>query len=236
MMRHASESSRKNRRRPAAVVASIHRCPDDSLLMNRARTGRVAIGLLAAAVLALSGCSAMSYNAIELGQGPREYDRILPDDTSRTTALGLCHLSKQLNGQTNAIVVFLTPDRRVAGKLYAKHIDRNWGFVRRSGYTLVGELDLEAYDVGQTGAIDTLRAMTSELTQVRGEPIVMDAHAWVAAGLVRLLQRWPAVEDFGVPSERLSELLELVPGGGAARISVTEDGVFLVEYRQGVQR
>jgi hypothetical protein len=185
------------------------------------------------ALLFLTGCADWAYRQIQLGQSAEEYERVLPAETSRRTAVGLCHLSSDRFGRTDAFVVLLTGDRRVAGKLRARHYERDWGLKVDRGFWLEGELDPELYGVQSTGPLDTLRAIAGELTDYRGEKLALDAHAWVAAGLVRLMQRWPGVEDVGVSSQRLSELFELVPGGGAARLEVNEHGIYRLEYKQG---
>ncbi len=193
-----------------------------------------AAAIVAASVLLfLTGCADWSYRQIQLGQSSEDYERVLPAETSRRTALGLCHLSRDAFGRTEAFVVLLTSDRRVAGKLRARHCERNWGFKVERGFQLEGELDPELYGVPSAGPLDTLRAIAADLTDYRGERLALDAHAWVAAGLVRLMQRWPGVEEVGVASQRLSELFELVPGGGVARIEVDEQGVYRLEYKQG---
>jgi hypothetical protein len=191
-------------------------------------------GLALAGLVGLTGCADWSYRQIQLGQPSDNYERVLPAETSRRTALGLCHLSEDGLGRTDAMVVLLTDDRRVAAKMWARHLEREWGWKTDRGFWLEGELEPELYGAQATGPLDTLRAIAGELTDYRGEKLALDAHAWVAAGLVRLIQRWPRVESTGVSSQRLSELFELVPGGGAARIEVNEQGIYRFEYKQGL--
>jgi len=203
--------------RPSAPLRSPH-------------PGAVLVSVLA---VLLSGCVDWSYRQIRLGQPGDECERLLPAASSRRTALGLCHLHDDKLGRTDALVVLLTADRRVAGKLWARRFERNWGLKTSRGYWLVGELNPELYRVRAAGPIDTLRAIAGELTDYRGEKLALDAHALVAAGLARLMQRWPGVTDPGVSSQRLTELLEVVPGGGIARLEVDERGTYRLEYRQG---
>jgi hypothetical protein len=199
-------------------------------------------GLCPAALLAplaalLVGCANWSYDQIQLGQSPRDYARVLPAETSRKTALGLCHLSHDKLGHTDALVVLLTSERRVAAKLQARYFESGWRFGRtESGFRLVGELDPELYGVAGSGPLDSLRALAANLTDYRGEKLALDAHAWVAAGLVRLMQRWPNVRDVGISSQRLDQLLERVPGGGTARLEVDTDGIYHLLYEQGRTR
>ena len=200
------------------------------------RTSHQAV-LLAPVALLLAGCANWSYEQIQLGQSPEDYARVLPAGTSRKTALGLCHLSRGRLGHTDALVVLLTSDRRVAAKLWARHSESDWRLGRAEcGFRLVGELDPELYAVTGSGPLDTLRAIAGQLTDYQGEKLARDAHAWVAAGLVRLLHRWPEVRDVGVSSQRLDELLELVPGGGTARLEVDARGIYHLEYDQGRTR
>ena len=78
--------------------------------------------------------------------------------------------------------------------------------------------------------------IADELTSTGTDKFTRDAHAWVAAGIVRLLQRWPHPGDEGPAFPRLADALERVPGGGVARITVNERGIYLLDYTQGVTR
>jgi hypothetical protein len=126
-----------------------------------------------------------------------------------------------------------TNDRRVAGKIYTRHFLRDWGWMRQSGFLLQGQIDPELYDVAETGPFDTLRALAAELADYRGESLAIDAHAWVVAGLTRLMQRWPGVSEPAVLSDRTSDLYEQVAGGGQSHVWIDRDGIYHFEYRQG---
>jgi hypothetical protein len=194
------------------------------------------LGLLACLWLALPGCADATYDMIRLGQQPQEYERILPADRSRRTHLGLCYLDSDGRGRTDAIVVLLTADRRVAARIQSTCFERDWGFKLDRGFRLRGELDPQLYDLHAAGPIDTLRAIAGDLSNYQGEKLASDAYAWVAAGLVRLMQRWPKVTDVGVETHKLTELFERVAGGGEARITVDVRGVYRFEYEQGLTR
>lgn len=161
---------------------------------------------------------------------------MLPADGSRHTDLGLCYLKSDAFGRTDAMVVLLNRQQQVAAKLHATHYRRQLGFKVDTGFWLRGELDPELIGLSATGPIDTLRAIADDLLTYRGEKLAMDAHAWIAAGLVRLMQRWPHVSDPGLRSDGLTEMLDRVPGAGMARISIDESGVYHLEYRQGTTR
>lgn len=192
--------------------------------------------VLACVQLAIVGCADATYDMIRLGQQPQEYERILPADRSRRTHLGLCYLDSDIGGRTDAIVVLLTADRRVAARIQSTCFERDWGFKVDRGFRLRGELDPRLYDLHAAGPIDTLRAIAGDLSNYQGEKLASDAYAWVAAGLVRLMQCWPNVSDVGVETHRLTDLFERVAGGGAARIAVDARGVYRFEYEQGITR
>ena len=90
--------------------------------------------------------------------------------------------------------------------------------------------------LGGTGPIDVLRAIADDLTSTQGDTFVREAHGWVAAGLMRLVQHWPHVGDEGPAFTRLTDLLDRIPAGGEARLTVDARGVYVVEYRQSVTR
>lgn len=195
--------------------------------------------LIAAFVLTAilqTGCADWSYRRIQLGQQLGEYQRAFPEARSRRTDSTLCCLEQDVTGRTDAVVVLLTRDRQVSGKLHATHFERNYGFRVETGYLLRGELDPELTQLRATGPVDTLRAIADELTSSTGDKLVKEAHGWVAAGIVRLVQRWPHVGDQGPAFPRLTDMLERVPGGGTARITVNERGAYVLEYRQGTTR
>lgn len=189
-----------------------------------------------AAILALpvGGCAEIAYDQLRLGQAPREYDRVLPSDASRRTHLGLCYLSADGMGRTDAILVLLGPDRSLAAKIAATGFERNWGTHVERGYRVRGEIDPQRIEARGAAPLDALRQIAGDLARYDGEKLARESHAWVAAGLVRLLQRFPNVSDVGVESRRLHDLLERVGGGGRATLTIDPAGVYHFEYVQGV--
>lgn len=181
------------------------------------------------------GCAEFSYNRIQLGQEQREYEPAFPADKTRRTPATVCYLETRL-GHTDAMVVLLTRDRRVAGKLHAMHSERDFGFPAETHYRLRGEIDPTLVRLGATGPIDVLRAVADELTAAHADAYVREAHGWVAGGLVRLVQHWPHGGDAGPAVTRLSDILERIPSGGEARITVAGTGRFLIEYAHAVRR
>lgn len=193
----------------------------------------VALGL---AALLQTGCADWSYDRVQLRQQVREYERLFPEGQSQRTDSTLCFFETGNLGRTDAIVLLLTRDRRVAGKLQATYVEHNYGFRVDTGYVLRGELDPALSELSATGPVDTLRAVADELTGGEADQFVRDAHGWVAAGLVRLVQRWPHAGDEGPAFPRLTAMLERVPADGTARITVDPRGVYLLEYTRGAVR
>jgi hypothetical protein len=186
-------------------------------------------GLLVA-LWAAGGCADWSYDRVQLGQTPREYESIFDSTAARRTELGICVLQREASGRTDAVVLLLTNDRRIAGKIQSSYQEQNWVLWGERTYRLRGELDPHLYALRSAGPLDSLRAIAGDLVRYEGEKLATDAHDWIAAGLVRLVQRWPNATDTGVPPGRLSELLERVPGGGEAQISVDPAGTYHFAY------
>jgi hypothetical protein len=181
--------------------------------------------------LLVPGCAELSFNQIQLGQEPRDYRRALPEERSRRSPTGMCYLEHDPGaGRVDAMVVLLTPDGRVAGKLHASEVEQRWNWPAQTTFTLRGELDPALIRMAGAGPVDTLRAVADELTAADMDAFTRDAHAWVAAGLVRLVQHWPHVGDEGPAVTRLAGMLDRVPAGGTAQIVVGVDGRYSIAY------
>ena len=198
--------------------------------------GRVR-ALLAALILLLPlGCANWSFDRVQMGQQLREYERVFPESKARRTDRALCYLERDVLGRTDAVVLLLTRDRVVCGKLHAIYVRSQLGAHETSTYTLRGEIDPELARYRSTGPIDMLRAVAAELTEPQDDNVTREALEWVAAGIVRLVQRWPHLGDEGPAFPRLTEMLERVPGGGVANLAVDERGVYQLSYEQTTKR
>ncbi len=211
--------------------------------VRRASDGRrgpaLACGVLigvVAAVLPTAGCVAFSFDRVQLGQTQPEYRPAFPEGQTRRTPVGLCYLERDPFGRTDAVVLLLAGDRRVAGKFHAVHVERRSPLAVETSYQLRGELNPGLARLTGTGPVDTLRAVTDELTTGDPDTFVREAQGWVAAGLVRLIQQWPHTGDAGPAATRVADLLERVPGQGTARVTVTPAGVLQFEYTHSVTR
>lgn len=190
----------------------------------------VAVCALLAA--ASGGCAGATFERIHLGQAPHAYRGVLPDASTRQTDAGLAYLQHSAAG-TDTIVVLLSEQRRVVGKLYAHSRSGGGGWsgaARGPRYRLVGELDRAGYGVEQVSPVDALRLVASELATTPGEPLAVEAQQRVVAGLLRWLERWPGVEDYAIPEAQLATLRDVVSGGGVARLTIGTGGVLGFEY------
>ncbi|TWT43622.1 hypothetical protein RAS1_00190 [Phycisphaerae bacterium RAS1] len=203
---------------------------------RRAEPARGASIILAAACCLLSGCSNWAYDRFQIGQEWKTVERVLPADATRRTAPGVCCLVSDITGRTDAIVVLLTRDQRIAAKLQTTRFERHYGFKVETGVRFRAEIDPHLARLEGSGPIDTLRAVADELTAVEGEKLIRDAHGWIGASIIRILQRWPHAGDEGPTISRVSEALERVPGGGTARIGIDQRGVYMIEYAHGIGR
>ncbi len=209
------------------------------LLHRRPSTAPRALGAHAIVLLTIaccaSGCADLHYDRIRLGQPKQEYERVLPADAARTTDIGVAWLETDMTGRIDAVVVLAARDRSAAAKFHAAWLQRNYGWKTETGFSLRGELNPKLADLSATGPIDTARWIAERLTSYQGEKSATQAHAWVAAGLARFLQRWPHMAD-QVRTPRVDPaMLDRVPPGGVASVTVDEAGVYHFEYRQGIQ-
>lgn len=208
--------------------------PGGSAQTIRDRLARVvgcAVGLAAAWTV---GCADLHYDRIELGQPKEAYERVLPAEAARRTDLGIAWLATDMTGRTDAVVVLAARDRRAAAKFHATWVRRNYGWKTETGFWLRGELNPELADLSATGPIDTVRWIAERLASYRGEKSATEAHSWIAAGLVRFLQRWPHLSDQIRTPKVDAAFLDRVPPGGTASIVIDESGVYHFDYRQGV--
>jgi hypothetical protein len=194
--------------------------------------GHVGLSLLVFAALQ-AGCMDAGYRAIQIGQPQSEIKRFFPEPNSRETSFSLSSVQRDWFGRTDAFVVLLTRDRRVAAKFQATYGDRDLGFQNVRGYRLRGVVDPELAGFGDTGPIDTARTIADDLTRLEGDAILQEAHDLIAAGIVRLLQQWPGNIDPGPARTRLTDELDTVLGGGSADITVAPEGYFEYTYEQG---
>lgn len=183
------------------------------------------------AILLLSGCAQWNYQQLRIGQGPGEYDRILPAEQTRRTESGLASWAEDvLSNRTDATIVLLSRDRRIAGRILTTRVERI-GLRREVELTLEGEIDPRLSGFERTAPVDILRALISELALFQGEQLARDAHAYTAAALARMVTAWPGSDS---PSQRISglgEYLDKTPSGGETTIRIDPNGLVHFYYR-----
>ena len=201
----------------------MHRIPT----RNWSKNARGVYTLVALALLTfLTGCSNWTYRHLKLGQSPSEYERVLPVVNTAQTPASVCYLRADKADRRESLVLLITIDRRLAGKLHAKYRERK-GSLR---YELTGRIDPELFGTGAAGTTNTLRAVAVDLMEQRTGQIAAEAHAWVAAGIVRVLEQTPEADDFGVSADTLEDLFDRLPGGGEADVETNEHGVIELKY------
>lgn len=189
-----------------------------------------ALGL---AGLLASGCAGWGYGRVHLGQPLRDARRAFPESRSRWAQSTFCYLESDYVGRTDAVVLLLTPDQQVAGKFHAQSFRRNYGVTVTAGFRLRGVVDPRLAGFGGSGPLDLLRGVADDLTQGTTDSFSREAHHWVAAGIVRLLENWPEADDTGPAPARLSAVLECVPADGTSAIWIDDAGLHRCEYKQG---
>lgn len=207
--------------------------PSFSALFSRG-IGTIAIGFAAGLLLATTGCSGWAYDQVRLAHDKSDYETKFLTTKTRRTELGLANLDSDGPGRTDAVVVLVTHDRRIAGKFHATLVERNYGFTTGRGYQLRGEFDTHLAGFSDTGAVDALRAISVELLRVGNDKLVRDVHSLVAAGLIRMIEQAPQGAETLPVYPRLLDMLERVPAGGVATINDSEPGIIRVHYQIGV--
>lgn len=193
------------------------------------RSGTIArplITLLISATLAGStGCANWSYRNIHAGQNPRDYEKLLPAFDTRRTPLGLCYYKVDSLGGEDVIMILVSDNRRVAGKLRAQvgGASKTPGGAR--GLRLEGEISSQWLGSELPGPADALRYLLTRLADYHADNATMRAHGWAAAGLTRLLELYPQAEPITSLPAAFNEQLERVPGGGTGDMRADGDHI-----------
>ncbi len=188
------------------------------------------LALLLLAGLLNAGCAQWSYERIEIGQPLRDYERVFPEEDSRKTRRSLCLLKQDALGRTDAVVLLYNRLQVVYAKFQATARGRDAILAAGAAYTVRGTIDPAAGGFRDVGPIDLLRAVADDLTADDHEAAVRDAHAWVAAGLTRIIQQWPGVSDPGPAYPRLTRTLASVSADGTATVTVGPQRRLHVSY------
>lgn len=191
----------------------------------------------AAGIVLLSGCADLTYDRVRLGLAPSEYDRVLDTQKSSWTEAGLVEYQRDSDGDATSLVLLLSDDRRIAGKIQVTREESEMELpLARRGYELRGELDSRLYGLGDVGPVDTLRLLTQRLCAYPTERGARTGHMLAAAGLVRILERQEHVEDIGISRDQRRELAAHAPSDGVTRLSLDPDGVLRFGFSYGQVR
>jgi hypothetical protein len=182
------------------------------------------------------GCANWTYERVQIGMDRAECERQFADESYQRTGLGFSHWQAAASGAREALVILLSTDGRVVGKFQASYRADAKAGQGRHEYRLSGELDPQRAGLGATGPLDALRVLLIELLDEPGVQTVRSGHVWIAAGLLRLVERWPHVEPQAVADGLLAEALEHVPDKGDARLGIDRRGVYQFEYLSGPTR
>ncbi len=191
---------------------------------------------LAMCLAACAGCADAYYRRLDLGQAPEKYERVLPPAESRRSDAGVCHLRTDASGQTDALVLLVAEDRRVAAKLRATRIERRiGGLVMERSYRMQCEIDPPLLNAGGVGPIDAMRLVVSRLAGFESSDLERDACAIVGGGLLRILSSWPGAGQPGVDSKRTAEWIERAPPGGVGSLHLSAGGRWKFRYEVGTK-
>jgi hypothetical protein len=192
---------------------------------------------LALSLAALGGCADLTYERVRLGLAPSEYDRVLDTQRSSWTEAGLVEYQRDDDGDASALLLLLADDRRIAGKIQVRRAESELDLpLARRGYELRGELDPRLYGLGEVGPIDSLRLLTQRLCEFPTERTSRTAHLLAAAGLMRILERQPGVEDIGLSGDQRRELALYAPAEGVPSLSLDSDGILRFSFAHGQVR
>jgi len=193
------------------------------------RPGALRLLGVATLVSLCGGCADWTYEQIRMQQPVQVCQRLFPEGQSRRTESTLCSF-EQGGGRTDVIVVLLTRDQRVCSKWQATHIEGLSGWPAPTRFLLRGELDPQLAGCAEAGPVDALRVVVDELTTVGPDAFTRQTHAWVTAGIARMLERWPHAGGQEPVGPALVEPLGRIPAGGEAQISVRRDGTYAFQY------
>lgn len=175
---------------------------------------------LATVGLTNCGCATWSYNNIQIGQAPREYERLLPAEQTRRTSLGLCYYDVDSLGREDVIMILVSHNRRVAGKLRVQFVPRVTDPSKPRGLIMEAEIAPSWLGGELPGPADLLRYLLTRLADYHADNTTMRAHGWVVAAAIRLLEAQPNVEPITSMPAMFQAELERVPTGGDARAQV----------------
>lgn len=182
----------------------------------------------------LFGCTAWTYDRIRLGMTPGEYDRALELNKTARSPAGLVQYARDPAGVEKVVFLILADDRRIAGKVRVSRVEATMGWrPAEFSYHLSAEADAALCGASEAGPVDALRVIAHRLSELPTERTALRGQALVLAGLVRILQKQPAIDDWAVPSDLTAELATIAPAGGAVGLARDSDARLRFHYAIG---
>ena len=190
----------------------------------------------------LTGCASMSYDSLKIGDPPKAYNDVLPRAQTRHFPLGRIYLSDADDGETTAICLLLGDNRRVIGKLMAKHVDRmdRWPGGLVLAYDLVGEIDQAGLALDEASPEDVARFLRSYLDQPYDDSRVRHAASLLSVGLAAVVDADAALEQYAqaLPKEPASDpnapLTALEQDSEIWRVPPVRPAVSAIKDEQGI--
>lgn len=189
---------------------------------------------IVAILFSITGCTKLTYERVRLGMTPSEYDRVLDLDQTSRTSCGLVQYTRDQRGQEESLMLVIADDRRIAAKFHVMRSEKDAGWTQSSSeYGLRGEVDHVLIGAAEAGPVDTLRLIAQSLCELPTERFAKRGQLLVAAGLVRVLQRQPGIEDVGLPQLPVGEFVGIAPELGVASLERDAAGILHIGFRVG---
>lgn len=181
-----------------------------------------------------TGCGKLTYDRVNIGMVPREYDRALDLDETTRTAHGLVQYSKSVTGQEVALLLTVADDRRISGKMRVSRAEASETWPPRDFYYILSaEFDTAMIGAADAGPIDALRLVTQKMSELPTERSSRRGQSLALAGLVRVLQRQQGIQEIGFPELSAGELVGIVPDEGFASLERDATGRLQIGFRVG---
>ncbi len=178
----------------------------------------------------LTGCAQWGYDQVTLGMPARAASRAFPADSLLRTENTLSYRTSAQPGDGETVLILADRGGLVCGKFLAR-VARSVSLAgERVTYTLRGEVDPRRAGLSEVGPLDALRALAGDLARLESDSTVPGAHARIAAGLVRALERWPHAAPQPGEFPELNAALDEVPTGGDVTLRLTPEGVYEIHY------
>lgn len=139
--------------------------------------------LLVPLLLTNSGCMSWSYSRIAIGDGPQEYERLLPEEYVRRHEGAIHAMTTARDGSVEGLLLVIGSDRRVIGKWYAADLQRSWYRWSGTGYRLRGEVDAQRAGIAADASADLVRRCALELSEPATDNLSRETQEFFLRGM-----------------------------------------------------